>query len=83
MTDAIVKEIAVVTPSLGGGGNAMISELAIVAVCSDVPPIAAEALISQFAFVTVGIEFSIPVILSPLSAGQFMQTMPYYIGQFN
>lgn len=61
--------------------DAIVEQVALIAVTLDGLPTAAEAIVQSIALVCVNVEYEIPISYIPFSAGQFMQTMPYYIGQ--
>jgi hypothetical protein len=81
MTDARSPQLGAAAITIGEP-NSQVPQFAIVAVCSEVPPLAGGARAQQFAIVTVSKEFTIPPIYTPMGLGQFMATMPYYIGAF-
>lgn len=81
MTDARSPQFAAVAIA-HENADAHLPQLAAVAVCSEVPPVAGGARLFQYALVTVSKEFTIPVYFLPFGLGQFMATMPYYIGEF-
>ncbi len=61
--------------------DAVVNQIALYAVVSEEPPIAGGAIINQIAIYSISMEYEIPISYIPFSAGQFMQTMPYYIGE--
>lgn len=81
MTDGRLYQLAAVGAVLGEP-EARVQQLAAVAVCSEVPPVAGGARIYQYAVQTVSVEFVIPQVYVPSGVGGFIQTMPYYIMPF-
>lgn len=80
MTDATVGGLVSVTPTLEGA-KPHVTGLAMVALVSEVPPVAGNASVSGLVFVSLSKEYKVPITYIPFSAGAFFQTMPYYIGQ--
>lgn len=80
MTDATVFQAAIVSP-IRQPSDAAISQVVLIAVQKEVPPIAGGAEVRQLAIVTVSKEFVIPIIPTPISIGQFLATRPYWVGR--
>lgn len=62
--------------------DAVVTQLATVAFCSEISPADAGAEITQFAMVAFCVEFLLPSIMTPFAVPGFMQTMPYWLGEF-
>lgn len=82
MTDPLAHQAAMVAVADGAGGDALAHQYALVAVCQETPPQAGGALVEQAAMVAVVRDYYIPPIYIPVPCGEFMQTMPYYVGEF-
>lgn len=80
MTDGVVSQVTMVSPS-AAIPDANVNTFAIVAVVSEIPPLAGGATINSFVIISVSREYTTPISYEPMSVGAFMQTMPYYIGQ--
>lgn len=81
MTTGTIYQDALVSV-VTGTPSAIVDQIAIVSVVSEVPPLAGGALIEQIALVSLDLEYIIPQVYVPLPCGQFMQTFPYFIGEF-
>lgn len=79
MTDATGSQLASVTVT-SENADAQIAQFALVTVVKE---IAFEANVSALAIISVDVEFTLPQIKTPFSCGQFLQTMPYFVGEFN
>jgi hypothetical protein len=82
MTDATVPQLALVAVADGAGGDAQIVQLAAVAICSETPLPSGGAKAQQLVSISVSKEYVIPPIFIPMNMGQFMATMPYWVGRF-